>query len=650
MSSEAAIEDTAPVEGRGATELVVGVALLAAAAVSVALAIVQVAGGNLADLVDGNVLAPRRRLWMLWIPVGCGLATAAAVALTSLRLRPAVILRWGRVASPLLVAALVPSLFMRGPWAHQELPYLVLLGATGLLLERLLALSLDELQPRAPVAVRRLRWLPPVLVGAAILYYALLISHYTLISHLRLTTLTADLGEYDNQFFNSLHGHPFRLPASEGDLRDWSALKFHADFIIYFLLPIYALRPGPEILLIIQTVLVALTALPTYLFAARRLPSWIAAIVAVAYLLMPAVQRPNFYDFHAVPVGMFFVAWAIWALDRILAGQARRRDHLLFWSAFALALLSREDIAFGMTVVSLVVLVSGRAPRLALTMLAIAGGYFLAIKFLIMPRVGLSWYDSVYDGIKAAGFKGYSAVVVTMLTNPVFVLRSMVSEAKLLFLLHMTVPLLFLWLRRPALLVAAVPSVFFTLMVTNRPAMYQSSFQYSYQWFPYIVIATVLGLQHLARRGPIRQSAAALALALVAAGAGFQYGVLLGGRTIVGGFSEKDLVVSAADRARYQDLRALAAQIPPDASVAATEAEGPHVSTRLVLYNLRYGLGDRPDFLLFNRTAGDPPARRAREALAARDYGVVDQRGDFVLARRGHDPAANAAVVDQLRR
>jgi uncharacterized membrane protein len=648
MSIEAAVEVTG--EGRGATERVVGVALLAAAAVSLALAVVQVAGGNLADLIDGNLLAPRRRLWMMWIPLGCGMVTAVTAALAGARLPAAAVARWGRLVAPLLVAALVPSLFMRGPWAHQELPYLVLLGVTGLLLERLLALSLEELGARLPVAARLPRWLPLVLVCAAVLYYALLISHYTLISHLRLTTLTADLGEYDNQFFNSLHGHPFRLPASEGDLRDWSALKFHADFIIYFLLPLYALRPGPEILLVIQTVLVALTAVPIYLFAARRLPAWIAATVAGAFLLMPAVQRPNFYDFHAVPVGMFFVAWAIWALDRILAGRTRRRDHLLFWAAFALALLSREDIAFGMTVVSLVVLVSGRAPRLATAMLVVAGGYFVAIKFLIMPRVGASWYDTVYDGIKAGGFKGYGAVVVTMLTNPVFVLRSMVSEAKLLFVLHMTAPLLFLWLRRPALLVAAIPSVFFTLMVTNRPAMFQSSFQYSYQWFPYIVIASVLALEQLGRREAVRQTAAALALALVAAGAGFQFGVLLGGKTIVGGFTEKDLQVSPEDLARYRDLRALTAQIPPQAAVAATEAEGPHVSTRLVLYNLRFGLGDKPDFLLFNRTVADPMARRIRDALASHDYGVIEQRGDLILAGRGRDPTGNAPVIEGLRR
>jgi hypothetical protein len=227
----------------------------------------------------------------------------------------------------------------------------------------------------------------------------------------------------------------------------------------------------------------------------------------------------------------------------------------------------------------------------------------------------------------------------------------MLTEAKLLYVLHFIVPLQFLWVRRPYLLVAALPSAFFTLMVTNRAPMFQTSFQYSYQWFPYVVIASILALQHIrgaSALGPVRQAAAAFALCLVASGACYQFGVLLGGKTIVGGFNEKRVHVLPDDWDRYRELKALVAQIPQDASVTASDIVGPHVSTRLVLYSAKFGLGD-PEYIAFHSSLGGVEAQRILAALKSGRYGVVDRRGSFVLARRGHSTENNGDVIRLLR-
>jgi len=670
------VTDGGPIETRGEPAVeaapetrtdfilpLIGALLVAGAAASITLAFMQwLAPGGLGGVIGSNAIEkPYRGRVLLGALVTAALAFSVTVAVGIWRKDATGPLRWGKLASPLLLAVFIPSLFTRGPWSKREPEYLALLGVFGLVLEQFLLLALPELARlpwlRWPAVLKRpqvavwLARLPLIVVCAAMLYYAVLISHYTLITHIRMETATPDLGEYDNQFFNSLHGHPFRLPSSEGNLQDWSALKFHADFVIYALLPFYALRPGPEALLVIQTVIIAGTALPLYLFAAKRVPRIVAMVVACAFLLMPAIERPNFYDFHAVPIGMFFVAWTIWAADRVTRFETRRRrDYVFVAIPFVLALSSREDVAFGMIVVSLVLLFSGRAQRMALAMLGTSAAYFVLIKFVIMPRIGLVWYHGVYDDLKAAGYQGYGAVVATLLTNPVFAIRSMLTAPKLLYALHMLSPLLFLWIRRPVLWVAAVPSVFFTLMVTNRAPMYESSFQYAYQWFPYIVIASVLQLERLRSLplGPVRQLAATVALALAASGAGYQFGVLLGGKKILGGFSEKSLKVTKGELKRHADLKALAERIPEEASVAATSRIGPHVSTRLILYNLGYTLGKDTDYLLFDRDIGHPEAVRVLEALRSGKYGVLAQRDPFVLAQRGHGTADNQKVIRWL--
>lgn len=646
----------------------VGAALLSGVVASVALAILQwTVPDAFADLVSGNHLERLPRRVMLAVTLGsAGVAVLGLVVYRFVRpaVAPARVLRWGKLACPLLIAVFIPSLFAREPFKGRELDYLILLGVAGLVLERLLCIALAEFgplpslrlpdTPRGRLLGRVLSRLPFAFVVAGVLYYAILISHYTLATHVNMATATTDLGEYDNQFFNSLKGHPFRLPASEGDLRDWSALKFHADFIIYALLPFYALRPGPETLLVMQTLIIAATALPIYLFGARHVPRPAAAIVALAFLLLPVVERPNFYDFHAPPIGAFFVAWTIFFVDRVLhETKPRRRDYVLLWSAFVLSLASREDIAFGMVIVSVFLLFYGKKPKLVAGMLLGSLSYFIAIKFAIMPRFGLVWYHNVYQDLKAQGYKGYGGVVVTLLTNPVYVLRSALIGDKLLYLLHMLVPLLFLWIRRPYLWVAAVPGVFFTLMVTNRPPMYQSSFQYTFQWFPYVVVASILALRSL-RQGPLgaaRQIAATIALAFTATGAGFQYGVLLGGDTIIGGFGEKRMYVTEEDRERMAKLEAITKKIPQEASVSASDAEGPHVSTRLVMYNLRYGLGPQPDYILFNDSIGGVEAQRVLEQMQSGAYGVLEEKRPFILLKRGHKGGGkDAKMIAFLKR
>ena len=84
--------------------------------------------------------------------------------------------------------------------------------------------------------------------------------------------------------------------------------------------------------------------------------------------------------------------------------------------------------------------------------------------------------------------------------------------------------------------------------------------------------------------------------------------------------------------------------------VAATSPVGPHVSTRLLLYNLGYTLGEKPDYLVFGRDIGHPEAVRVLDALKTGDYGVLAERGDFVLVKRGHGTKDNAKLSGWLSR
>jgi len=552
-----------------------------------------------------------------------------------------------RLVAPLLVAAFVPVLFVRETWQGRDIAFFCYAFAVGLALERLLRVATSELAPlvqRWPrkatldsvLEHRAVRWLPLVMTLSLCLAYALRVGHLANVSHMKLETMSSDLAEYDNMFFNAYSGHPFRSPAIAGHLENWSSLQGHAEFGLYMLLPFYALSPGAHALLWIQAAVVGFTALPLFLLGAERLGRWAGLGFALAYFLMPAVQQPNFYDFHFTPLGMFFIAWLLFFVARLASDPSNQTSRRLMYVALACSLLCREDVSIGVVVLGTFLVLSGKLVRDGIHLAVVSLIYFVAMKFWIMPLFGTWWFDNMYDDLKAEGAKGFGAVGLTLLTNPSFVVQKLLIEPKFLYVLHMVVPMLALWLRRPLLWMAILPGFVATLLATNRAPLYDASFQYTYLWIPYVVGASILAVRRgAAGRGTL------VAMVVVAAALANQYGVFPVGERIKGGFAMKAFEMSDSQEARYEALREIRAMIPPTASVGATEVEGPHLSNRPVMYSLKYTLGPFPDYLLVSRPRHRREPDHVRKALESGKYGVIAQQGPFILAKRGADASKN---------
>jgi hypothetical protein len=86
--------------------------------------------------------------------------------------------------------------------------------------------------------------------------------------------------------------------------------------------------------------------------------------------------------------------------------------------------------------------------------------------------------------------------------------------------------------------------------------------------------------------------------------------------------------------------------IPQSASVAATEQECAHISTRKVAYALRSAPGP-VDYLLVGRShVGDLSRQALNQALAdPKEYGLVASRGDeLFLFKRGYHSSETASA------
>ncbi|MEP7053592.1 MAG: DUF2079 domain-containing protein, partial [Pseudomonadota bacterium] len=212
---------------------------------------------------------------------------------------------WAWFLCPLIALPILPIAFRYKPWQnrHQALLIVVLFGS--LLVETLLSRAFaavpppvqewwDGLGEQVPEKVRRLG--PRALVTACALGYALFMSFFFVRWHYKLRTHNFDLSINNNLIFGGLHGRFLQstvvFPSDPG-----MYLANHAKFGTYLFLPIYALWPRPETLLVLQSVLLGASALPLYGFARRHVSEWMAAAVALAFLCYYPMHSANFSEF-----------------------------------------------------------------------------------------------------------------------------------------------------------------------------------------------------------------------------------------------------------------------------------------------------------------------------------------------------------------
>jgi uncharacterized membrane protein len=242
----------------------------------------------------------------------------------------------------------------------------------------------------------------------------------------------------------------------------------------------------------------------------------------------------------------------------------------------------------------------------------------------------------------------------TVLANPPFTLGVVLDKDKLIYLLEIFLPLAFFPLRRPIGLLCCVPGFLFTLLSTGYHPLYQISFQYTAHWTSYLFIALIANLAWSGREATSRGSvgrawrrAWIAAMVLGTLVTSYQLGGLIQHNATRGGFGVYHFGTTSEDVERRRTLRELLVMVPPEAKIVASENIVPQVSNRAFAYTLRMGIADA-DYLLFNVPPGGDERARVMEVLPPGTFGVIAERGQYVLAKRGHPTDLNEGVLKQM--
>ncbi len=483
-----------------------------------------------------------------------------------------------------------------------------------------------------------------LIVVFAALAYGAFMSFYTVRWHNKLGTAIFDLGINNNLLYGGLEGKFNQSPVIFPE-DPQKYLANHVKIGLYSFLPIYALFPRPETLLVIQSVSLGLGAIPLFLFARRRLPAWWAAALAACYLAYYPMHGANFYEMKLVPTAAAIVLASIWAID------AKR-----FWTGgifFLWALVMREDVPVPLAVVGVVFLLSGHRPRAGLAMAIIASSWFVLLRFRFMNDVGSWWFPNMYEDLWAEPERGFQGVIKTLLSNPSYTLKHIFVEKKFWYLMHLLVPMAFIPIRRWWAWAALVPGAILTLLVTDYAPPTMFSFQYVMHWAPYLFIAASLVLASMRKMpdGTARAAGALVAMCLASAALSYNYGAFSArDRALESGYHKIEFSFSEEEAKTLADVRALVASIPSSASVGATERVGAHLSSRSGFYTLRRG-SHGVDYMVARKSALrlDRTKDTVRRGLESGEYGVHARFGEFIVFKKGGPTTENDEVLKEWK-
>jgi len=456
-----------------------------------------------------------------------------------------------------------------------------------------------------------------------------------------------DTAYYSQVLWNTLHGHflsgnvqQARIyhPAVSSDF----ALHL-SPFLLFVLLPIYALSPSALTLLLVRDFLLVVAAWPLFLLVRDRLGGSAGVSAVILYLANPAVIAQGMeaiYLLHFAPLPFFFA---------LRAYERERFGAFCIWALIALGV--REDVSITLIGFGVLMIFVRRQWNWLAAGFIPAGVWWFFATLVIQPLFKHAG-DSALDAGLAGGQQSPAGAYGVLLSGPAWILDALRKGAlSFLYSLFGSVALLSCLGWEIAL---AAPVLVATVFLGH--VYYQGNDPFSrFGLLPAcaligaaILIVCRLGLKYVGDRRVF-----SLVLLLLLPSTCLLDGARNAVRERLHSYTVENDAVALREALRL---------IPPAASVAAPNYALPALSKRQMLYYIQYFYMYPPsqvDFFLFDknlgRIASQPDLRQHYSDLRDRlsqssDYEKIWEKSDYYLLHRKAGIPVVYAAPSKLQR
>jgi uncharacterized membrane protein len=317
-----------------------------------------------------------------------------------------------------------------------------------------------------------------LLIGLYVLGFGTL----SILKHEAFQTHAQDLGNMDQPIWNTLHGR--FLEETKNDGSQGPRLTDHFEPIFALVSLSFLIYDDVKALLILQTVVIALGALPVFWLARDELESQVAGLVfAAVYLLFPALQAANVTEFHAVPLAVSPLLFAF--------HYTKEKDWPKAWLFAILAMSAKEEITLLVFMLGLYAFLVQKE-RLMGGLLALASlAWFGVATFVIIPHFS-TMAETVYTQRYTSLGGSFKGIALTLLTKPWAVVGLLLSAPRLAYLGGLLASVGFLSLLDPPTLLLSAP-IYLANALSDYPLMYSGELHYSAPVVPFFVVSAIYG-------------------------------------------------------------------------------------------------------------------------------------------------------------
>lgn len=376
-----------------------------------------------------------------------------------------------------------------------------------------------------------------------------------------------DLGTYEQVIWNTAHGRLFATSNFK-----YTDSHLGADVILMeaIIAVPYALVPSTYTLLFLETVAVALGAIPLYLLGRRHLGPIAALAIVFAYLIYVPLHFLNLYEFQprAFALGLMFLLFYLLDVKNL-------RGYIL---TILLLLTTRTDVALIVGMMGVYAWLHHKPRKFILSSLGLGFGWFVLAALVIVPRFNTGGSFQYLNWYRWMGSTP-SEIVVTIITRPLFVLQNVVTLPKINFLTQIFGEVGFLPLLRPDVLLVGLPTFALDLLSLQR-IQWDIRYQYGSLLYVLTFVGTIYAIAMLARWKRLNTRVASVwitrGLTVFVVLCSLSAYVWIG--SPVWSWLKRPMPASA------QVANEMIALVPPAAPLAASNLLGPHVARREGFY------------------------------------------------------------------
>jgi len=496
------------------------------------------------------------------------------------------------------------------------------------------------------------------LIFVPIVVYTVFFSVYMCYMHYIFKTFAWDLGLITQSLWTTLNSGKILYSTLEVPYGNPTGifLGVHFSPILFLVLPIYALYQSPQTLLVFQSFILAIAALPLYWLARDKLHNRLYGLAfAIAYLLNPALHGVNTYDFHLEIFTPAFFLFAFYYLDK---GK--------WLKALPFIILELTTIEFAPFIVFPLGLyfflkrfkeLRKTKPKRLASIKKLLFPMTIIIVSVFCLYLSLRVIELI-NPFKTGGAPGrwenwgttFFEAATNIIRNPREVLIVLATPIeKPYFIIFLFASVIFLPLFAPLELIMPLPWIVAALLTDYSP-YYQPIYQYSAFVLGQMFIAAVYGFRKLFSEASQANERSATKKRIIVGMLLLNVFLFLAISPVgIPDFTSRGMRPYAfsteADLRHVGELYKVLNLIPSNASVATIHEIFPHLCQRLHAYFVKWPLDYDVDYILVDVKSptytwgiqGPTPDQIVVAVIENREYGVIALCDGVMLLQRGYN-------------